>query len=150
MGKPNPMTYYQPDPTAMAARQEKADNALRLHNQNAPRHLEGETEVQYARRLAEKVQKYAPNMKYVNINEAMGSAFELIEKQIYEDARREAAHPTMIPEGELREVKTADETGRQISQFYGHPKAWISNFSHEPKRLAGLRTETQRGWRPSN
>ena len=143
---------YQPDPTELAAIQEKADAALRMFNQSAPRSLEGETVAQYGRRMAAKVQQHAPNYKDVNINEAMGSAFELIERPIYDDARREAARPTMIPDGELREVKTPDESGRLMSTFYGRPSSWMNTFSTGAanKRLAGIRTETQRGYVPSN
>ena len=142
---------YQPDPTKLASIQEKADQTLRLFNESAPRSLEGETVAQYERRMAEKIQRHAPNFQSVNINECMGSAFNLIEKQIYEDARQEAARPTQIPDGELREVKAMDQSGRVMSTFYGRPSAWMNQFGDTRKRkVIGIRTETDHGYNPGN
>jgi len=126
--------------------QEKADARLRLFNESAPRCLEGETTKGYRRRLATKLQRHAPGLQDVNVYDANGAAFDLIERQIYEAAEKEAKRPTLIPAGELREVKKIDQTGREFSDFYGSPKAWMSTFMAEPKRLAGIRTETQRGY----
>ena len=43
--------------------------------------------------------------------------FKYIEKQIQDAARQEARHPTRIPDGELREVKTPDKSGRLMSSL---------------------------------
>jgi hypothetical protein len=56
----------------------------------------------------------------------------------------------MIPEGELREVKRYDQSGRVSLEFYGKPSVWLNQFSQGKKRLVGIRTETQRGYFPSN
>ena len=150
MPKPKFSNNYQPDPTELAAIQEKADAMLRLFNESAGRSLEGETVAQYERRMAARVQRHAPNYKDVNLHEAMGSAFELIEKQVYEDARKEAARPTLIPEGELREVVTTDQSGRQMSTFYGKPSVWMQNFMPPiVKRVANIKTETEKGYIPT-
>lgn len=145
MSKVNFATNYQPDPTELAKVQEKADAALRLFNESAPRSLEGETVAQYERRMAMKVQRHAPNFQNVRLHEAMGSAFDVLEKQIYDDARKEAARPTMIPEGELREVIKKDQSGRPFSVFYGSPSAWMSQFTDGRKRIiANISTETKK------
>jgi hypothetical protein len=140
-----------PDPTELAALQEKADEAFNLFNRSAPRAMDGETVESYRRRMATRIQQYAPNMKDVNVRDARGSAFDLIEKQIYEDAKREAQHPTLIPDGELREMKKLDATGRPFLEFYGRPSSWMSQFSNGTKRkLVGIKTETARGYIPNS
>jgi hypothetical protein len=143
------MSY--PDPTELVAEQERADEILRMFNQSAPRAMDGETVESYKRRMATKIQQNAPHMKDINVRDARGSAFNLIERQIYEDARRKAKNPTLIPDGELREVKQLDATGRPASVFYGRPSSWMGQFTNGAnRRLLSIRTETQRGYIPNN
>jgi hypothetical protein len=131
--------------------QEKADDLLRLHNRSAPRALDGESIESYRRRLAAKVQEVAPKMKAINVQDARGSAFDLIEKQIYAEARQEAERPTTIPSGEMREFRKYDATGRPFIEYQGSPKSWMSDFATgAKKKLAGIRTESQRGYIPNS
>jgi hypothetical protein len=74
----------------------------------------------------------------------------VLEEQIYDDARREAQNPTNVPEGELREVKRMDQSGRPFSTFYGSPKVWMDTFSATKKRFVGIRVANERGYHPSN
>jgi hypothetical protein len=137
------------DPTELAKLHEAADEVLRPFNQYAPRYMEGETLASYQKRLAGRVQQHAPSMKDINLRESVGSAFELIERQIYDEARREAIRPTTIRKGEMRELRRYDDTGRPFYEFHGSPSAWMDDFSTGAKRrLVGIRTETQRGFRP--
>jgi hypothetical protein len=138
------------DATEYAIIQEQADSLLRMHNQSAPRAMDGENLVSYKRRLASKVQQVTPSMKDINLNDARGSAFDLLQKQIYDEARREAIRPTNIPKGEMREMRKFDDTGRPFYEWQGSPKAWMDDFSNGAKRrLVGIKTETQRGYIPS-
>jgi hypothetical protein len=106
--------------------QEKTDDVLRLHNRSAPRAMDGESIDAYRRRLASKVQEIAPSMKNINVQDARGSAFDLIERQIYAEARREAERPSNIPAGEMREMRKFDDTGRPFIGM-GIPRTgWIS------------------------
>jgi hypothetical protein len=138
------------DPTELAKLHEAADDVLKPFNQSAPRYMEGETADGYRKRLASRVQQHAPAMKDINLRESIGTAFNLIEKQIYDEARREAVRPTTIPDGEMRQLTKYDATGRPFLEFHGSPKAWLGDFSNGAKRrLVGIRTETQRGYIPS-
>lgn len=138
------------DPTELAKLHEAADDLLKPFNQSAPRYMEGETADGYRKRLAGRVQQHAPSMKDINLRESIGTAFSLIEKQIYDEARREAVRPTTIPDGEMRELTKYDATGRPFLEFHGSPKAWLGDFSNGAKRrLVGIRTETQRGYIPN-
>jgi hypothetical protein len=56
----------------------------------------------------------------------------------------------MIPEGELREVKRVDPSGRVSSEWYGKASVWLNDFHPGRKRLAGIKTQTERGYFPSN
>jgi hypothetical protein len=139
------------DTTALAKLHEAADDLLKPFNQFAPRYMEGETVDGYRKRLAGRVQQHAPTLKDINLRESVGTAFNLIEKQIYDEARREAVRPTTIPDGEMRELKRYDATGRPFTEFHGSPKAWLGDYSNGAKRrLVGIRTESVRGYIPSS
>jgi hypothetical protein len=128
------MSY--PDATELAQIYENADDVFKPHNKSAPRYMEGETTESYRQRLATRLQQHAPSLKDINVRDTRGSAFDLVEKQIYDEARREAVRPTTIPDGEMRELKKYDATGRPFLEFHGQPKC--------------VRTETQRGYIPNN
>jgi hypothetical protein len=122
-----------------------------LKNQAAPRWLDGENLETYERRLASRIQPYSPNAKDINLNHATGSAFEVLRNQIYQDAVKEATHPTQFTsKDELREITKYDQSGRPYKEFFGHPSSWMSMFSTGKRRLVGIRTETQKGYVPSN
>lgn len=81
---------------------------------------------------------------------------DYIEKQMFEAARQEARSPTRVPDGELREVRRVDQSGRPILEFFGKPSAWMAQFMpSDTKKLTAIRTEntvafdpnTAGGWR---
>jgi hypothetical protein len=138
------------DETELARWHETADDVLRPFNQYAPRFMEGETVNGYRKRLAGRVQQHAPSFKELNLRESVGTSFNLIEKQIYDEARREAIRPTTIPEGEMRELTKYDNSGRPFTEFHGSPRAWLDDFATGAKRhLVGIKTESPRGFIPN-
>ena len=125
--------------------------ALQPFNRPVPQPFPEERNDEYRRRVLPILQNYAPGMQDVKVHDARGSAFDMIERQTFEAARREAQHPTQVPEGELREIKRLDQAGRVSYEFYGKPSVWMGAFSEGTRRrLVGIRTETERGYRPSN
>ena len=126
----------------------KLDEAITPFNIPTPRPFPDEDRDSYRKRTLPLVQRNAPNYQNVKVAEAYGSVFDLLEKQIYDDARREAQHPTNIPDGELRQVVTHDQSGRPIYSYYGKAGTWLSQFATDKRRLMGIRTETQRGYDP--
>lgn len=127
------------------------DEALQPFNRSAPRPFPEEMNDQYRRRVLPILQNYAPGMQEVKAYDAHDTAFDLIEKQTFEAAQREAQRPTQIPEGELREVKRYDQAGRVSYEFYGKPSAWMDDFKvGARKKLVGIRTENERGYSPEN
>jgi|SRR5271166_6537524 len=117
---------------------------------SAPRALEGESPEQYRKRLASMALAYAPGLQNIKMDDARGTAFDLVEKQVLDAVASEARHPTLIPDGELREVTRYDQAGRPFTEFYGRPSAWLSQFTGRKRRLAGIKTETDHGFKPSN
>jgi hypothetical protein len=130
------------DETELSKLHEAADDVLKSFNQSAPRYMESETSSGYQKRLAARVQQHAPSMKDINLRESVGTAFSLIEKQIYAEARREAERPTNIPDGELRQVTKYDATGRPFYEFHGRCGTWMNDFSNGcKKRVVGIKQD---------
>jgi hypothetical protein len=130
------------DEEALNATQADYDPRFRMHRPTgAPPPMERETETAYRRRLAEALQQHAPNCKDFNIRHSTGSAFDVLEKQIKADAEREAHHPTMIPDGTLKEIVSYDQAGRPSYSYFGSPRAWMDNFSAPRKKLVSIRDD---------
>jgi hypothetical protein len=130
-------TYAEREKNVQEARA-RLDEVIQPFNRSAPRPFTDENAELYRKRTLPMVQQYAPNYQNVKVDEARGSAFYLLEKQIYDDARQEARRPTQIPEGELRQVTKYDASGRPYYDFYGSPRAWIDTFAGPKKRLVGI------------
>lgn len=98
---------------------------------------------EFRRRALSNLQSAVPGFEDLKIDSYLREPnFKYVEKQIFEAAKQEARQPTRIPDGELREVKTQDQSGRLTSTFYGKPSAWMHTFSTgAAKKLAGIRTE---------
>jgi hypothetical protein len=107
------MTYpaYIEKETQIQETRANYDDHLRPFNRSAPRPFPEETHDEYRRRALPILQNYAPGMQDVKVHDARGTAFDMIEKQTFEAAAREAQHPTQVPEGELREIKRLDQAG---------------------------------------
>jgi hypothetical protein len=143
--------YNQIDEDAIRATQADYDPYFRLHRPTgAPPPLEREPNSAYRRRLAEGLQQHAPHCQDFNVRHSTGTAFDTLEKQIKADAQREAVMPSVVPEGTLKEVVSYDAAGRPSRTFWGSPKVWMDEFASPKKRLVGIRTETERGYRPGN
>jgi hypothetical protein len=130
------------DETELAKIYENADDIFKPHKQSAPRYMEGETIDSYRKRLATRLQQHAPSLKDINVRDTRGSAFDLIEKQIYDEARREAERPSNIRDGELREMRKFDATGRPFYEFHGRPSTWMDDFSNGTKKRVVIKKDT--------
>lgn len=116
-----------------------------------PRPLYGENADRLNRRMLSDVKKYAPEYQNVDLWEIDRKSLNVIEPKMMDAAVKEINSPTRgNPDGSLREVKTLDATGRPTIKFCGSPSSWLDMFKPEPRRLVGIRTETIRGFIPSN
>lgn len=112
----------------------------------APRWLAGETTMAYRKRLVGAYKDKSTAWKGVDLDKIVDEvSLANIEKAVFHDALvvaqtaiTDSASPT------LRAVKTADETGRQITRFYGNPEACWGPFKHRGKLVTGINTQNVR------
>jgi hypothetical protein len=114
----------------------KLDEVLTPFNRAAPRSFTDESHDLYRRRTLPIVQQYAPNYQNVKVDDARGSAFDLLERQIYDDARQEAKR--QIPEGQLKEIVSYDQAGRPSYSYFGSPKTWMNDFAAPKKNVVSI------------
>lgn len=115
--------------------QARADEAYQPWGRAAPRPMDGESLLQYRRRLLEGVQEHTA-YKEVNLRAiaADAAAFGVIEGQIISEAAKVGRSPASVPDGELREVRRSSGSGHQITEFIGDPRSWMS--AHAPNGQA--------------
>jgi len=120
-------------------------------NRPVPQPLSGEPLIGFKRRMLSDAQKWSPEHKDVNLYTVPVSALRLFETQIMDAAMKQINSPTRPnPDGSLREVRRIEASGRPFIEFCGSPSTWMSQFMPDRRRLVGIRTETQRGYFPSN
>jgi hypothetical protein len=138
------MSYASSSEKEAALQRERAkyQEILEQHGRPSPRPFPDEKPSQYARRALPIVQSIVPGFKDLKIDQYLREPnFKYIESQIFDAARREARNPTNIPDGELRELKKYDDTGRRFYEFRGRPSTWMDQFINgTKKRLVGIKT----------
>jgi hypothetical protein len=104
-----------------------------------PRYLDTDNPDHYRKHLMEAARPLvSEELQKVRTQDLYGSALDHYESEYLKSAKAEAQHPTNIPEGQLRQVTKTDATGRPFFEFYGSPKAWISDFTHPRKKLTSI------------
>jgi hypothetical protein len=87
----------------------------------APAQRPGETSEAYRLRLASGVQNCSPDHRDLDLDTVLfrqpASFRETILSQIRQDALKPTARHVEIPEGEIREFKRRDESGREVTEF---------------------------------
>jgi hypothetical protein len=122
-----------------------------MRNRPVPKPLDGEGLVPFKLRMLNDAQQLAPEYRNIDLHNVRLSAIRVFEPKIISAAMQELHHPTMVADGELKEVKRIDPTGRPFYEFYGKPSTWMSQFTTGArKRLIGIRTANQRGYIPNN
>ena len=117
----------------------KADSVYQAFGDAAPRPLLGEDLPAYRRRLASGMKAHSAKLKSVNLGAIKDeTAFSFMEDQIYADAMSAALKPVDLPAGQLREIKSRDTTGRQISTFVGEPRTWMASHQGVRRRLSHI------------
>ena len=118
-------------------RQAAADAVYALHGKRAPEPEPNERADRYDERLTVPLQKFSDAFKGIDYASLRENARKPIREHILRDAAHAADHPD-VPEGELREIRRADSSGRVISTFHGSPSAWLGEFKLE-KQIAKIR-----------
>lgn len=119
--------------------QKEADPIFRLHGRQAPPPMQGESFVKYDRRLTDELKRYAPNFKDVNLNDSGGHTYPILKKQVFAEAEREAHCPTMVPDGELREINALIKADDLIpSSMARHAVGWICSRNRKSALLPSM------------
>jgi hypothetical protein len=106
-----------------------------------PSYFEHETFAQQQKRLMEKTRHLvSEELQNVRKDDMFGSALNHVAKQHFEEARSEALRPTKVPEGELRETVSYDQSGRPQYSYWGSPRVWMDHLSAPKKQLVGINT----------
>jgi len=125
--------------SAMGEIQARADTIYAAFGDSAPRPLQGETGLAYRKRLAKGLQTHSMAWKDVDLSALPENVVSVAEGAIYADAMTAARNPANVEVDQLRAVKTRDATGRVVTSFVGEPRAWMSDFTANRRRLAGIR-----------
>lgn len=128
-----PRAMTDTDRASMADAQAKADSVYSAFGASAPRFLEGESLIDYRKRLASKLKEHSKAWKDVDVSAIADSAvIDVAEQQIYADAMQAANHPVDVPAGVLREINRVDRaTGVRMTTFVGNGN---TTFIHAMKR----------------
>jgi hypothetical protein len=115
------------------------ESVFRPNKTVAPAFLEKEPLDHYRKRLMTKAAPFvAADLQEVKTEHLYGSALDHYEQRYFESAAAEAARPTKIPEGTLKEVVSYDQSGRPSYSYFGSPRVWFDNFSSPKKQLVGI------------
>jgi hypothetical protein len=128
------------------------DPTLKALNLPTPALIEGEPIHNQRKRIMNMVRPFvSDDLQNVKPDHVFESALDDYERRFQESAAREAVRPSRVPEGQLKQVTRHDPSGRPFYEFWGSPRAWLSDFSTGTRRrLVGIRTVTETGYRPGN
>jgi hypothetical protein len=127
---------------AFADTQARADAVFQGFGKAAPRPLEGETLINYRKRLATHLKPYSTVWKQVKFSQLPDEAFTIAEAQVYSDAAVAASNPVDLNDGELREVSRTDpRTGLKTIVFYGRD-SFVKGMGRPGRRVASFRTQS--------
>lgn len=124
----------------VAEAQVKADSVFSSFGKRAPIPLSGEKPMAYRRRLMIQLQEHSPDYKAVDLSAIADSQLlSTAEKHIYADAQKAAS--LSVGPGQLREIKRADATGRQISTFEGDPAVTWAPFQSGKRQVTSFNNQ---------
>jgi len=112
----------------------RADGAFQaVGHDGAPAHLLGESLTDYRLRLLRGVQSKSSTWKSVELPRRQ-DVLNVVEPQIYADAKNSVTDPANYKPGELKQVVSLDQTGRRITKFYGDNSVTWAPFQPKVNR----------------
>ncbi len=131
------------DELSLAQIQARADEVANLFGERAPKHMAGETPIAYRRRMADKYKVHSPDWKDRDMSIVPDAMLDVAEKAIYADAAKKGLDPAEAPAGVLSAHVTKDRTGREITEFRGSKRVWMSQFMSAPQELVKFNTNRE-------
>jgi hypothetical protein len=110
--------------------QQQADRIYTGFSQSAPPPMAGEQLLNYRKRLLRPLQQHSKEFSAVDLARLDRQTLAGVESRIYADAMQVASNPSnLCGRGEMRAVQHRDATGRQITEYFGDPRAWLDDFA---------------------
>lgn len=131
-----PKSMGDDDYATMADHQARADGVYAGFGKRAPAPLQGESPEAYEIRLLKGVQEHSTHWASVPLRALPAEARAIAREQIYADAASAARSPVNLPAGSLREIRRRDQSGREITEFFGEPSVWMGEFRTTPRSIA--------------
>lgn len=123
--------YREPsyeDRNAIAEIRARADSVYQaVSGRPASDPTPGESPISYRKRLADGLRKYSSKFKGEQVGSLSGSAFDVVESQIYADAQAAAKTPEVMPKGQLRAI-TRNDSGHNVTEYIGDAEAAWAPF----------------------
>lgn len=117
----------------------RVDSIFMALGKTAPHPLNGEGPMQYRRRTTKMLQPLSDRFGKMDLSKLDQHSYGTIEAEIYKDAQAASRSTSDLNPGEVRAVRRKAFGGREIIEYRGSPKAFLSPFSEPPKKArAGL------------
>jgi 8-oxo-dGTP pyrophosphatase MutT (NUDIX family) len=115
-----PLALTDEDYAALSVAQSRYDSVSQLFGKPASKPMAGETPLGYRRRMAGELKVHSPACKSIeDLSKLDSASFDVIEKQIIDDAVAVAKSPAALPKGMLRPIHREDAAGRRITSYVG-------------------------------
>lgn len=130
-----PAVLSDTDRERFAAIQENAEPAFQAFGDKAGAALDGETPLDYKRRLAKKMQGHSTKWAGTRLSGIVDEAtLDIVVEQIFADSIVAAERGAEVPVGKLREHTERKPTGHIHNTFTGAPDAWMRRHVGNIKR----------------
>lgn len=111
------------------------------HGQRPVRPMDGERPLSFDRRCARMFQQFSEKWKRADLANCDSGVLAIASPEIRADALQAAYRPAQVVPGMLREIKTRDRAGREVSEFVGDVDTWLNQFSLPVQRARFDRDE---------
>jgi colicin import membrane protein len=117
----------------------------------SPSPLPNESRFSYRRRLAAGLQRFSDDWRQADLYRLNNDAMKAAETAIIADTFATVGdHAIGNADGSLREIKTTDISGREVTEWAGNPRVWLSAYAGTGKTVKKFRNPvTGQTLRPS-
>ena len=112
----------------LATAYHRADSVYASLGRATPSPLPGERPMAFRHRLADGLRDMSGGIGKVNLDALPDDVFGSIEARVYQDAADGAKVGLGTPAGRLNSRSYKNETGHQVTEYYGDNLAWMQPF----------------------
>jgi hypothetical protein len=118
----------------------RADEVCNMWGRKSMPPMQSESLLSYRRRLLRPWVRYCEKFKDIDVDTLRGTLLDGVEKIVFADAVAAADTPAQGMGDVLIERTRKDDCGRIIREFHGQPRAWLSMWAGNRRRVVGFRT----------